>query len=314
VDLVTDLVARHGQQADEGIPGGDSSFLISDGREAFAVETCGRFWAEQVVASVRAVSDLCHLRQDWDRLSRGLSDCAIGQGWWPPDGTKLDFAGAMAPEGPNHAAALRRWGRATVLLEEHSGQIDVPFLRRLLSEHASEESQPPVSPSLSVCQHARGPDDVGTSAAFVVAAGLPGTLPLAWCAFGPPCLTVWFPVLLPGELPVAFEAASGESGCFAWRRAMSLVAAVRRDPARRAGAVEAMAAMQDHFDQAAREFLAEAAVLQQQNERAGMHRLSGLLMEHCLERWEAAVDELLPAEWRAQAPHGRTFEFVGSWE
>src|SRR5271166_2901644 len=70
VDLITDLVIRHGQYAEDEGQAADSSFLVADGREAFAVETCGRFWAEQVVGSVRAATNLCHLRQDWDRIAR----------------------------------------------------------------------------------------------------------------------------------------------------------------------------------------------------------------------------------------------------
>ena len=43
-----------------------------------------------------AVSDRCHLRQDWDRISRGLADLVISQGWWPENGSKVDFAGSLA--------------------------------------------------------------------------------------------------------------------------------------------------------------------------------------------------------------------------
>src|ERR1051326_1242387 len=41
VDLITDLLARHGQAAGNGGPATDGSFLVADGREAFALETSG---------------------------------------------------------------------------------------------------------------------------------------------------------------------------------------------------------------------------------------------------------------------------------
>ncbi len=109
VDVATDLVSRHGQGWAEAEL--DPAFLIADGREAFIVEMFGVHWAVQRVGAVRAVSDVCHLRQDWDKLSHGLADLAMARGWWPADGSKLDFAGAVARDSGDNAASLRRWGR-----------------------------------------------------------------------------------------------------------------------------------------------------------------------------------------------------------
>src|SRR5262249_24339319 len=123
VALLTDLITRHGQGC---FPGSgahladaehDNAFLIADAREAFAVEAAGVHWVYQELKQVRAMSDVCTVRQDWDWISRGLATHAIEQGWWPADGTKLDFAGTVTQTREGHAAGLRRWGRATLLLE-----------------------------------------------------------------------------------------------------------------------------------------------------------------------------------------------------
>src|SRR5262249_41870842 len=101
VDLLAGLVERHGQTV---LPEGpaaresDSAYLIADAREAFAVETAGCHWVYQEVLEVRAVSNVSTVRQDWDRISSGLADYAIGRGWWPGDGSKLDFAGALSED------------------------------------------------------------------------------------------------------------------------------------------------------------------------------------------------------------------------
>jgi len=86
------------------------------------LEATGPHWALGHVGSVRAVAGTCMMRQDWDRISRGLSDLAIARHWWPQDGCKLDFAGALSRPGPDHARALRRWGRATMTLETTAGR------------------------------------------------------------------------------------------------------------------------------------------------------------------------------------------------
>jgi hypothetical protein len=39
--------------------------------------------------------------QDWNRISPGLGQHAISQGWWPGDGSKLDFVGALSFWGDN---------------------------------------------------------------------------------------------------------------------------------------------------------------------------------------------------------------------
>jgi dipeptidase len=310
VDLITDLVARHGQHADEAAEAQDSSFLVADGREAYAVECCGRFWAEQVVGSVRAVTDICHLRQDWDRIARGLADCAIENGWWPANGSKLDFAQSVRPVGGDGTAGLGRWGRATLVLEQHSGQIDLPLLRRLLADHGGR----PGAAGASLCQHGGNADQPCTSSSLAASVGLAGSLPVAWCAFGPPCAGVWFPLLLPGELPAAFQEQGEEGACEVWRRMTHLAAEAQRGPERQAAVAEALGGLQEQFDQDTREFLAEAAVLQQRGEKSQLHRLAGSLMHHSVERWEAVVEGLLP-QWRAQAPHqGKTFEYAGVWE
>src|SRR5919202_3978490 len=70
VDVLTDLVNRHGQgtfPGDASYPADpqagdevyDSSFLVADSQEAYVLETCGCHWALQVVGAVRAVTDLC---------------------------------------------------------------------------------------------------------------------------------------------------------------------------------------------------------------------------------------------------------------
>lgn len=79
VDLVTDLISRHGQGAgssDDGEPAG-CALLVVDGREAAVVEASGSHWAVQEVREVRAVTGMCQIRQDWDRISRGPTSVGV---------------------------------------------------------------------------------------------------------------------------------------------------------------------------------------------------------------------------------------------
>ena len=162
LDLLTDLLARHGEC-------GDHNFLLADPHEAYTLEAAGRHWAAQEIHQVRAVGDAAVIRQDWYRLSAGLAGEAINSGWWPEDGSKLDFAGRPGRRASPAGSALRRWGRTTRLLEEQNGHIDAAFLRRLLADHYDGthfevdplEPTAHVTPPLSTRQCRRGASDGG---------------------------------------------------------------------------------------------------------------------------------------------------------
>jgi dipeptidase len=289
VDVLTELVTRYGQGPYAGCPAEedhDNAFLIADAREAFVLEACGPYWGMQRVGEVRAVTDVCGLRQDWDRIARGLSALAIGKGWWPEDGSKLDFAGALAPAGVDGAPALRRWGRATLLLEEHNGQIDTAFLRRLLSDHHEGDALLPSDTTL--CQHATVAPGEATAASLVAQLGPEDEpLPVMWCGFGPPCSTVYLPLFLDGELPEAFQAEGPRGGCAVWRWMKGL-----RGPGEHLTEVrEQLAGLQVRFDQESRDFQTEAAILKHHGDADALHRLATSFMQHNVEAFASVCEE-----------------------
>lgn len=303
VDLITDLIERHGQGTYPDCPPqveGDNAFLVASPTEAFVIEAAGNHWASQEIHQVRAVSDVGTIRQDWARISRGLSAHVIGHGWWPADGSKIDSTDSIHADAIGKASALRRWGRATYLLEEQNGHIDVPFLRKLLSDHY-EGMQGEVDPfgaepgPTPICQHGCGPLDRITAASLVAALREGEThIPLAWCAFGPPCLTVFFPVFLDGELPAPFTSGGYQPGAPSiWARNLRLNEQLRRNPRRVEHVSEAFARLQERFDQEAEEFATEAAGLKRQGNHAEIQRRATLFMQHTIERFDETLDGLL---------------------
>jgi hypothetical protein len=289
VELLADLVCRHGQSAEAGADAAGAALLIADRSEAFVLAACGRHWALQAVGGVRALGEVCHIRKDWDRISRGLADLAIQRGWWECDGSKLDFAGAVCLQGPNTAAALRRWGQCTVSLETHSGQIDAPFLRRLLAEHG-----------LGRLDQA-APAAAATAGALIVQAGPD---PQTAVSVGLPCTNVYFPLSFDADPPAAFR------GGDLWRRAQRLASFAARGPHQREEAHDALGALQSHYDQAAAEFHAEAELLRRHGRLTELHRLAESFQQHLLERWEevyAGIFEEAPPPRRAFAEEAPLF-------
>ena len=195
-EVLTDLIARYGQGQGSATEGRDHIFLIADPREAVVVEAAGSFWATTECQQVRAVSDTALIRQDWQRVAPGLVKHAITMGWWRDDGSKIDFSGSLGAHPPSQAPALKRWGRASLLLEQQNGHIDAWFLRRMLAEHF-ESTLGYVSPELTA---------PALATFLTTLSPEPDMVAMAWCAFGLPSRAIYFPVFVDGELPAGFEA------------------------------------------------------------------------------------------------------------
>jgi dipeptidase len=301
VEIVTDLIVRHGHGTFAGSPegeAGDHVFLIADVAEAFAVEAAGLAWAVQEIRQVRAAGDVAVIRQDWNRLAPGLADRAITQGWWVEDGSKLDFIGALSEAPTGKASALRRWGRATLLVEQQNGHIDGPFLRRLLADHydgTPYEVNPLEGPAgkTPLCQHALFETTTATAVSGVVelpAAGA-GTS-VYWIALSAPCLGVYFPLLLVGDLPPALTGEPAEL----WLRTQQLLAYANHDRRRWLRLRERLGQLQTRFEQQLDEFLTEAALLKAAGEAPQLRRLATSLMQSQVERFEETAQQLLLSE------------------
>lgn len=308
VDLITDFVERQGQGRFTGCPAPlcDTGFLVADPREAFVIEAAGRHWVCQEIAQVRAMSDVSGVRQDWNRISRGLAAHAIEQGWWPGDGSKLDFAGALSEEPVGQDSALRRWGRATLMLQQQAGHIDTAFLRRLLGDHY-ESMQSEVDPFATVpgpvplCQHGTGRGWYTAASLVAALSADPDRLTPAWCAFGPPCITVYFPIFLEGDLPAGFAPSAESVGSLVGR----LNEMLRQRPEELPLLSETLARLQGRFDQEAEEFAAEQMPLKQSGARDELRHRASRFMQHHLEEFQAVMDGLLHPQSRKSVPVGQ---------
>lgn len=300
-DLISELLDRHGQGAFPDCPpdcSADHALMIADATEAYLFETAGRYWVYQEIEQVRAVSNLCTIRQDWDRISPGLGGLAIEHGWWPGDGSKLDFADALSENPVGEASALRRWGRATLLLEQQNGHIDAEFLRRVLGDHY-EGTHFEIDPlavlngPAPLCQHGNAPAAVPTAASMIAClGGSEERLPVVGCAFGPPCLSLYFPIFLTGALPSSFSRTGPEAVADTMSgRIFHLNDRVRAQPQLWSAVRERMASLQDDFDREAEEVAIEGAALKQRGERMELESLTGSFMQRNLEQFDHLLSE-----------------------
>ena len=291
IEVVTDLIARFGQGRFAGDEAEDAVLLIVDSTDAFVVEAAGPYWAYLECRDVRAVTDAALIHQDWNRVSHGLAEHASEQGWWRDDGSKIDFARNLRDTGKLELGPLKRWGRATRFLQQQHGHIDMSFLRRILSDHFEEtaaEVQPLLSrpsPYAPICRHARFQGQSATCASFIVSLSAGENPPIAWLALGPPCISVYFPLILTGELPRVLLADESDN---LWRRTQRVPTEAVDDPHAWAGLQQAFAHLQEQFDLDVQDLLRATA-----GDHARIANLGSVLMEKHVETFRHELDTLV---------------------
>jgi dipeptidase len=138
---------------------------------------------------------------------------------------------------------------------------------------------------------------MATAASMIVNLGA-DRLPMAWFTFGPPCQSIYFPVLLVGELPRAFaQGGPTLNRQSLWWRLQQLAARAASSREARAHVRSSRDELQAHLDREAEEFAAEGWVLRQKGELAELHRQAGFFMQHALEQFEKVLGplEMTPA-------------------
>jgi dipeptidase len=307
IEVISALVEEYGQGGsghfDVDWPY-HNSFLVADRLEAYLLETSDRRWALRRVHDIGSASNHLGIGADWDALADGTIEHAIANGWWREESdARFDFAAAYrdtstAPE----VVSSGRHRRTCELLAARRGTVTPAVLQAALRDHADGPLyRPGRTPDderyFTVCMHA---EPVGTTTASMVAR-LPADaddLLRYWGSLGSPCVGVFLPYYVDGELP-AILARGGEhpSADSPWWRFRELLAAVERDWIRHGPHVRAS---WDEFEHVlageAEEVEAKAARLRRAGQRDSAARLLTRFMDAnvalALERLERLLGEL----------------------
>ncbi len=191
VEVITGLVSRYGQGkfANEArVRTYDNGYIVADPREAFVVETAGHDWAVRRVERAVGISNVYSIGTDWDAKSPAAP---------------ADFGSAYADLASLQGSGAIRRARSCALLERPGQPIDASDLMAILSDHGESTSALPTAPS--ICMHPYPGGSWGNTAASLVAdlCADGSQLPVYWCSFYSPCLGLFLPIFLEGELPPA---------------------------------------------------------------------------------------------------------------
>ncbi|MCZ6678259.1 MAG: C69 family dipeptidase [Candidatus Poribacteria bacterium] len=233
VEVMTDLITRYGQgkfNNDQGVRTYDNGYIIADPKAAYILQTAGHEWAVKQVQGAVGISNVYSLEDDWARLSPTAIDQAKANAWWDDTSDRFNFAAAYSREADRSVGggAMRR-RRSCTVLSKVAGQIDTRTMMALLGDHSDGSSpdepfQTEISQGASICVHHNDDGGGGNTAASLVAhlCDNGSRLPVYWCSFYSPCLGVFLPTFIEGELPsvlaIGGEEASDDSPWWLFRQ------------------------------------------------------------------------------------------------
>jgi secernin len=209
VEVITGLLERHGQGGDCGHLARfyyHNGFIVADPREAYVLETVGRWWVVERVERTRVLSNALSIGAGFERASAGLVAHARAEGWSDGEG-RFDFAGRLIDEGRDAVSFGRgRCARGTELLTRKAGALTPADMMAILRDHGPEgEGDPGWTPAdtagRTICMHAaqgaRRSQSVGSMVSDLRAGGA-----VHWVTgASAPCLSLFKPVLFETGLP-----------------------------------------------------------------------------------------------------------------
>jgi dipeptidase len=241
VAVMTGLISTYGQGKfanAAGVRTYDNGYIIADPHEAYVLETAGHEWVVKRVTGALGISNVYSVTTDWVECSPQAEAVAQAQGWW--QGTeRFNFADAYTVSSRSEGSGALRRGRSCALLGQQAGAITARTMMAVLSDHADGSApQAPwqnlPNPGFGICMHPNAQGKGSCSAASLVAElCADGTrLPIYWCSLYSPCLSLFLPIFLQGELPpILTQGNATPSEHSPWWRFHEVNRLVMRDPA-----------------------------------------------------------------------------------
>ncbi len=217
IDLMGGLLEQFGQFGAAGIGqtdaegSYDNTYVMSDGKEGWVLETAGPRWcAQRIDKGFWSVSNEISLRDGWTRASSDLTEHARALGWPGAEGDKVDFAQAYTdPAVPRQVSHIRV--QRTKDLLGQATKVDFAYARKVMSDHYENTFldgpyfNAAAPDFLSVCMH-YSPGEFtwgNTAASSITPMKRDDSDPIMmWWAPVTPCTSIYLPVYVAaGEVP-----------------------------------------------------------------------------------------------------------------
>ncbi len=205
VEVITGLLEQYGQGGDCGHLGRfyyNNGFIIADPREAYVLETAGRWWAVEQVSGHRALSNAYSIGRNYDAVSRDFAAHARREGWMDIFG-RFDVAGQLLDEARDAVSFGRgRCVRGNALLDRAGRRLTPAGAMAILRDHGGDPDWSPANThGRTICMHAAQGPRRSQSVASMVSELKPGRTVHWVTATAAPCTSLFKPVLFETGLP-----------------------------------------------------------------------------------------------------------------
>jgi dipeptidase len=162
VEVIVGLMADFGQGGRCGYQDKrlsyHNSFILSDAREAWVLETAGCLWAARRIQGTCAISNRLTIGEEFDRCHPAVVSTARQKGWLKPR-ANFNFARCYSDRIYTPlAAGVHRCRRANEHLQRCSGRMTIRDAFRILRDHEAEPYRPDSHWLCSrICAHAANP-------------------------------------------------------------------------------------------------------------------------------------------------------------
>ena len=204
LDTIVSLLQEYGQGGECGYDHSSryhNSFIIADPKEAWILETAGRFWIAQKVKSIATISNVATIESEFDLIHPDLISYAIKKGYTKNEDT-FNFAKDMSKKFMPWAAKGNTRRACTFnILKNDEGKITPSTVMAALRSHntTTESYNPQHSTMASPCVHASSFLTPTQSTGSYVG-DLREDLSVHWATgTSAPCTSVFKPLILGSE-------------------------------------------------------------------------------------------------------------------
>lgn len=221
LELIISLLERYGQGGNCGYEKKftyHNSFLIADKRQAWVLETAGRYWAAEKVKGVRSISNCLSIGKSFDMAHPELVSHAIEKGWCRSE-EDFDFARCYSDPLFTYFSGSRvRRETSQSRLEDNLGAVDTRLMMDILrTHHPSVDGYQYERASLkSVCMHGGAPIGDHTTGSYVASLG---SICTYWVTgSSTPCLSLFKPLWFNIKEGTPFDVSETDRALEFWRK------------------------------------------------------------------------------------------------
>ena len=307
LDIVIELLQRYGQGGVAGYRQKTfyhNSFLFLDPRDAWVLETAGRYWAARQVRNVYTISNGLTIGTEWDLAAPGLVEHAVQRGWCR-SARDFHFARCYSDRLYTYFSQCRvRQQRSAELAQ--FGKLTVPALITTLRDHCPGEEAPNWTPAHGsmgqICMHAGfGPLRPSQSTASLVVRLDPRLLACYATATSAPCTGIFKPLFFEAGLPEMGIPPAGryDPNTLFWQHEQLHRAVLQDYPARMAHYRADRDALEAEFRHEAEELAARYVDTSPGERRSPLAAFTAACFARASERTQEWIERV------ARAPQGR---------